>query len=329
MMRGTGLFGATMLVLAACSSDSTKALGPGGGGGSGGSVPSDITKDVTWTSGTKLPASVTIEVGVTVTIAPGAKLACAKDGTIIVLGILTTASASSHASISCDAWQGIAVGDGGKIKLDGLDISNAANGLEMQPNSSGNFDNGSIDGSQTPFLMGTASKLSVSHAKVTKPTGQSQIKGAFTASYLAYDKAGNEGLILGDPTGSLDIADSVLTGSGGGDFVVAEAGGKVKVAYTLITGAHCGFHFDKVDSFKIDHVTSDDVYGAMLYGSGSGPNTISYSNITGVSTSIDLQGTNGAIVIDHSYIGPNASYKGTSPMINAPANATVAGAAPR
>ena len=115
----------------------------------------------------------------------------------------------------------------------------------------------------------------------------------------------------------------------GGDVVVAEAGGKVSVAYTKITGAHCGFHFDKVDSFKIDHVTSDDVYGAMLYGSGAGPNTISYSNITGVSSSIDLQGTNGAIVIDHSYIGANASYKGTSPMIMAAASSMVDGAGPR
>ncbi len=328
MMRRIGFFGAAMVVLASCSSSSTKATGPGGSSGGGG-VESDITKDSTWANGTTLPASVTIEAGVTVTIAPGAKISCVKDGTIIVLGILTTASSASHASISCDAWQGIAVGDGGKIKLDGLDISNASNGLEMQPNSSGNFDNGSIDGSQTPFLMGTTSKLSVSHSKVTKPTGQSQIKGALTASYLAYDKAGNEGIILGDPTGSLDISDSLLTGSGGGDFVVAEAGGKVSVAYTKITGAHCGFHFDKVDSFKIDHVTSDDIYGAMFYGSGSGPNTISYSNLTGVSNSIDLQGTNGAIVIDHSFIGTNASYKGTSPMINAPASATVAGAEPR
>lgn len=322
--------GVAMLLLAACSSDSTKGALPGPGGtGSGGAVEGDVTKDETWGNGTKLPAIVTIEAGVIVTIAPGAKLSCVKDGTIVVLGILTTASSSSHASISCDAWQGISVGDGGKIKLDGLDVSNASNGLAMGPNSSGNFDNGTINNSQTPFLMGTRSKLSVSHTKVTNTTGQSQIKGALTASYLAYDKAGNEGIILGDPTGSLDISDSLLTGSGGGDFVVAEAGGNVSVSYTKITGAHCGLHFDKVDTFKLDHVTSDDVYGAMLYGSGNGPNTISYSNITGISDSIDLQGTNGAIVIDHSYIGSNASYKGTSPMITAAASATVAGAEPR
>jgi len=292
-------------------------------------VESDVTKDATWPDGTVLPASVTIEAGVTVTIAPGAKLTCAKDGQILVLGTLTTASSANHASIKCDAWTGIAVGDGGKIKLDGLDISNASNGMTVQTNGSGNYDNGTIDGSQTPFLMGPGSKLAVSHANVTNPTGQSQIQGAFTASYLSYDKAGNEGIILGHAMGSLDISDSLLTGSGGGDFVVSEAGGKVNVSYTKITGAHCGFHFDKVDSFKIDHVTSDDVYGAMLYGSGAGPNTISYSNITGVSNSIDMQGTNGAIIIDHSYVGSNASYKGTSPMIMSAASSAVSGAEPR
>jgi hypothetical protein len=272
---------------------------------------------------------VTIEAGVTVTIAPGAKITCAKDGVITVLGTLTASSSAAHASISCEAWSGIAVGDGGKLALDGLDIANASNGLEIQSRGSGTYANGTINGSQTPFLMGVGSKLSVSHAKVTNPTGQSQIKGTFTASYLDYDKAGNEGLILGDATGALDISDSLLHGSGGGDFVVSEAGGTVKVAYTKITGAHCGFHFDSVSSFTIDHVTSDDVYGAMLYGSGTGPNTISYSNITGISNSIDLQGTNGQITISHSYIGSNASYKGTSPMVTSAESSAVSGAAPR
>jgi hypothetical protein len=332
MSRFLGLLSLVVCVSAvACSSSSSKA---GAGAGNVGNSATDIVDDTTWTDGTNLAKSLTIEAGVTVTIAPGAKITCPSGGSITVFGTLKHANNNTHASFSCDNWQGIVVGAGGTLAFDSVDISNASNGLEIQGgNAAAKFDNGIITNAQTPFLMGTSSTLSTSHSKVVSPTSYSQIKGAFTASYLEYDAGTNEGIVLGDPTASLDISDSTLKGALGtgtdSDFVVSEQGASIKVSYTTIQGAHCGFHIDSVAQFTIDHVTSDNMYGAMLYGSGTGPNTISYSNFTGKADALDVQGMNGEIDISNSYIGSNDNYAGSMPKITSPQSGMVSGAGPR
>jgi hypothetical protein len=332
MIRRFGFPFALCLFAVACSSSSSSKGGPGVG--NVGNSATDIVDDTTWKDGTKLSASVTIEAGVTVTIDPGAKITCPSGGAITVFGTLKHAANSTHASFSCDKWTGIVVGQGATLDLDSVDIANASNGLEIQGgNAAATWDNGVMSGCETPFLMGVGSTLTTTHSKITSVTGYSQIKGALTASYLEYDAGTNEGIVLGDPSASLDVTDSTFTGALGGgtdsDFVVSEQGKSIKVAYTKITGAHCGFHIDSVAQFTIDHVTSDNVYGAMLYGSGSGPNTISYSNFTGKADALDVQGTNGEIDISNSYVGSNDNYAGSMPKITSPASGMVTGAGPR
>jgi len=162
--------------------------------------------------------------------------------------------------------------------------------------------------------------------------GQSVVKGALTASFLDYDKGSSEGMVTQDPTASIFMEDSTLHGSGGGDYIVSDSGKLIHVAYTNISGSHCAFHFNAVDKFEIDHVTANtNQWGAMLYGSGAGPSTISYSNFSDVAWNLDLQGTNGPLTIDHTYLGGTGktAYKGSAPTVTNAQTAAVAGAGPR
>ena len=106
----------------------------------------------------------------------------------------------------------------------------------------------------------------------------------------------------------------------------------VKVAYTTLTGAHCGLHLQPAESFEIDHVTSDtDIYGITIYGSGAGPNTVKSSNFTGSSAWIDFQGFDqGHIAFDTIYTKGNEVPKGTPPpSITGKVTVPIADAKPR
>ena len=284
----------------------------------------------TWTDGKMIPASVTIMAGATVDIAPGATVTAATGVSITVKGTLSVKAASLHAKLTGTNWTGIVVASGGTLNVDGLDIENAENGMWAQ---TGNLDatmlDSSISSAAGPFKMEAGSKLTFTKSSVLKSTGASQIAGTFAASYMAYDKGSSEGLELNDAVGSMTISDSTLTGVGGGDYVVSRAGALVKVEYTTITGAHCGLHFDAVDKFVIDHVSDDqNSYGAMLYGSGAGPNQILSSNIRNTTKDIDFSGTNGATTIDKSFTGGKNSLATNATVTNA-ATVPVPNAKPR
>jgi hypothetical protein len=273
----------------------------------------------TWADGKQLATSVTIKPGATVEIAPGATVTAATGVSITVQGTLTVKAAASHAKLTGMNWKGIVVASGGTLTVEGLDIENAVNGMWTQ---AGNVDatmlDSSISAASVPFKMEPGSKLTFTKSKVLKSTGSSQIAGTFVASYMSYDKVSSEGLELNDPVGSMTISDSTLTGIGGGDYVVSRAGAFVKVEYTTITGSHCGFHFDAVDKFTIDHVSDDqNSYGAMLYGSGAGPNQILSSNVRSTDKDLDFSGTNGATTIDKSFTGGKNTLATNAKITNA------------
>ncbi|MEA2752986.1 MAG: hypothetical protein QOI41_7129 [Myxococcales bacterium] len=283
-----------------------------------------------WADGKMLAASVTIKAGATVDIAPGATVTAASGVSITVKGTLSVQASASHAKLTGANWKGIIVASGGTLNVDGLDISNAEVGAWTQ---TGNTDatmlNSSISAAATPFKMEPGSKLTITKSSVVKSTGQSQIAGTFVASYMAYDKGSSEGLELNDAAGSMTISDSTLTGLGGGDYVVSRTGALVKVEYTTITGSHCGFHFNAVDKFIIDHVSDDqNSYGAMLYGSGAGPNQILSSNVRSTDKDLDFSGTNGATTIDKSFTGGKNTLATNAKITNA-ATVPVANAKPR
>jgi hypothetical protein len=284
----------------------------------------------TWTDGKQLAASVTIKPGATVDIAPGASVTAAAGISITVKGTLSVKASASHAKLGGANWKGIVVASGGTLNVDGLDITNAEIGMWTQ---AGNLDavmlNSSITNAATPFKMEPGSKLTVTKSTVAKSTGQSNIAGTFTASYLDYDKGSSEGLELNDPLGTMTISDSTLKGIGGGDYVVSRAGKLVKVEYTTITGSHCGLHFNAVDKFIIDHVSDDqNSYGAMLYGSGAGPNQILSSNVRSTDKDLDFSGTNGVTTIDKSFTGGKNTLATNATITNA-ATSPIATAKPR
>ena len=127
----------------------------------------------------------------------------------------------------------------------------------------------------------------------------------------------------------MTISDSTLTGIGGGDYVVSRAGKLVKVEYSTITGSHCGLHFNAVDKFVIDHVSDDqNSYGAMLYGSGAGPNQILSSNVRSTDKDLDFSGSNGATTIDKSFTGGKNTLAANAVLTNA-ATQPIATAKPR
>lgn len=284
----------------------------------------------TWADGKQVSASVTIKAGATVDIAPGASVTAGTGVSITVKGTLSVKSSATHAKLGGANWKGIVVASGGTLNVDGLDITNAEIGMWTQ---AGNLDavmlNSTITNAATPFKMEPGSKLTVTKTVVAKSTGQSNIAGTFTASYLDYDKGSSEGLELNDAAGTMTISDSTLKGVGGGDYVVSRAGKLVKVEYTTITGSHCGLHFSAVDKFIIDHVSDDqNSYGAMLYGSGAGPNQILSSNVRSTDKDLDFSGVNGATTIDKSYTGGKNTLAANAVITNA-ATAPIANAKPR
>lgn len=282
----------------------------------------------TWANGKTLSENVTIAAGATVTIAPGATVNVAKDVAITVLGTLKVAAGATHAKLVGDAWVGIVVGAGGTLDADGLDLSKPASAIWTKTGNAGaTFANGSID-AVSPFKMEAGSKLAIAKSDV-KATSGSAIAGTFTASYMTYDKTTAGGLTLNDAQGSMTISDSTLKGSGSGDYVISQKGKLVKVEYSTVAGAHCGFHFDSVDQYVIDHVSTDaNSYGAMLYGSGAGPNTVTSSNIRSLEHDLDMSGTNGKLTVSDTFTGGKDRFAANATVTN-PRTAAVANAKPR
>jgi hypothetical protein len=273
------------------------------------------------TNGATLAASLEIAAGDTVTIPPGAKIVAAPGVKITVRGVLTVASASAHARIGTAAppadatqeWGGIVVESGGRLDADGLDLAGATAALTLNGGSA-RYDHGTISGSEVPFQIATGARLDTDHAAVVGAGAASGISGELHATYLDYETSAlSGGLITGDPTAVFDATDSTFHGmmAGGGDYITSYAASLVHVAYSTITDAHCGFHFDDVARFELDHVTVGAtsptspggrvVYGAMLYGSGAGPHTISNSNFMGIEHDLDQQNPNGPLTITNTY----------------------------
>jgi len=328
----TALPFAASMVWLACSSDPATTSSSGGGtSSSGGSSGTTVSGDETWDSSKEIKGKVSVAEGATVTIKPGATLKCAAGAEIFIKGTLKVSATSNHAKISCATWKGIAVANGGKLDVDGLDIENPDTGVRME---SGNakteatFKNGSITGTATPFLVGENAKLNILKSKV-QATGPSNVYGDLYLSYVDYDKGAAEGIYMENENGSIVIEDSTLHGNGfTGEFVQSTKGKFVKVIYTTISDAHCALHFDSVDSFEVDHITaSKQVFGAMLYGSTKG-GTISNSNFSGVEQDIDVQGSNGTLSFDGIY-APKRDIRDTQPVEKNKATAEVPNAKPR
>ncbi|MEA2749599.1 MAG: hypothetical protein QOI41_3742 [Myxococcales bacterium] len=330
-------------VFGACSSSSSDAAG--GAGNDAKARTGEIHGADTWVDGTVLTGTVTIAKDAVVEIAAGAKITCAEGSTLYVAGKIHARAAASHAKITCAKWAGLIVSGGGQADLEGLELENGLIGIATAVGAlDSTFSEGAITNALKPFVVNNGSKLTVSHVKATTPAvvpadqlSQSEIEGTFVASHLDYDSHHSEGITVRKAMdaakgGDLDLQDSNIHGENAADLVSAYDANHVKVAYTTLTGAHCGLHMQPAESFELDHITSDtDIYGITIYGSGAGPNTVTNTNFTGSAALIDFQGFDqGHIAFDNIYTNGNEVLKGTPPpTITGKVTAPIADAKPR
>ena len=336
-------FGIASLALAACFSNTTNPVDDAGSdAGADTSKPLDAGNVVeagteTWQDGKTIDGDVVIPSGATVTIAPGATITVGTSVTIRVEGALVCASASpTHATLTGTNWQGIQVAVHGVVTLDGLDVTNATTALDVSGDGKNTYDHGIITNA-TPFVLATASTLSTTSSKVVKPAGITQVSGSFTASYLDYDSNDHGAIVTLDKTAVLSMEDSTIHNSGpmgkatAPDQLTDNGAATFHVAYSDISGSHCGFHFDQASVFDIDHVTVHDVTnGADLWGtSSSGTRTIKSSNWQSLTENFDETNTNGVISVDGCYTTGTNKLKDAQVQITNPASVAVTGAGPR
>jgi hypothetical protein len=277
--------------------------------------------------GAHLTAALEIPAGTTATIPAGAKILADPGVMVVVHGTLVVASAKAHARIaaadSMHPWGGIVVANGGRLDADGLDLASADTALTVSAGSLGaRYDHGTMTAPAVPFQIDVGARLDTAHAAVVGASASSSVSGELHASYLDYAMSPlGGGIITMDPAAVFDASDSTFHGAtaGGSDYIVSYAASLVRVVYSTITEAHCAFHFNDVARFEIDHVTAGAkspsgqgnlvAYGAMLYGSGAGPHTISNSNFAS-GVGLDEQNPNGPITITNTYTtGTNGNDK--------------------
>lgn len=278
----------------------------------------DTISTDTWQTKT-LAANGTIAAGATVTIAPGATITVGDNVTLTVKGTLKVDAASSHAKMTGANWKGLVIAEGGKLEVDGLEMTGPQAAIWTQTGSlPSTFKNGVIDAG-TPFKMESGSNLTVDHSKVKASSG-SAIAGTFTATFMEYDKTDAAGLTLNDPEGTMTLTDCTLTGAGSNDYVITDEGKLLTVTHTSITGSHCAFHFNDIASFQIDAVdVRNNGVGGMLYGSGAGPNVVKNSNFVtnpedisfGSNKNGNITFTNNKIVVEAPKNSTNITITGT------------------
>ncbi len=285
-------------------------------------VGADVTTvtSETWSDGKSIGSTVLIPSGVTVTIAPAATITVAASAKIIVQGTLVGTSTAAHATLTGSNWGGIQITSHGVMTLTGVDLTGASIAVDAQADVLSTYDQGTISGATNPFSIAAGSSISTTHATVTAPQGITLVSGSFTASYLDYDANDQGAVVTLSPTASVHIDDSTIHNSGpmgkssAPDLLTANGGTMFHVAYTDMSGAHCGFHFEGIDSVEVDHVTVHDVTnGADVWKSTSkGTRTVTSSNFESLSENLDEQGTNGTYSVTGCYLTGTNKLKTSS-----------------
>ncbi|MDB4994905.1 MAG: hypothetical protein JWM74_2337 [Myxococcaceae bacterium] len=289
-MRRTVFALSILLAAAATACSSSDKPGVHGPTGPGTVVPEEkLSADATWGEGKTLAGSIIVETGVTVTVAAGAHIKVADGATITVKGTLKSpggAPAFINAESDTANWGGIIVAPGGTLALKSVHLENAEVALLVQAGAkSATYDAGIISDAHVPFQVDAKGKLSMTDAKVLRPTGTSQVEGSYVASHLDYDSNANDGIRTMSDDATLSIDDSTMHGQRGtGDMIASYDGAAtIHVAYTNFTMVHCAFHLLRVTNLDISNVTSDgNIYGLMLHGSlEGGTKTVKNMNIIG------------------------------------------------
>jgi hypothetical protein len=257
-----------------------------------------------------LTGTVRIIAPAVVDLEPGATITCSK-GTQIQVGGTLRKAAGARAKISCPEWDGIVVAQSGTVNVEDLDIENAKTGIQTTEGASDStLKNTAITNSLKPFLVAKASKLVLEDVTATAQQNVADneqsigfVYGTLVAKKLDYDAGPNDGIQLRDG-GDAEIEDSTIHGVGAHDMVSAYEAKSLKLAYSTLSGGHCGPHIQGIDTFTIDHITSEqNLYGITIYKAGAGPNVVSNSNLSGDIAWLDLQGDHGPVSFTNVFTG--------------------------
>lgn len=316
-----------------CAGGDASAKGKGAGNPAD---PLSITADETWSGTKELAGKITIEPGVTVTIAPGAQVSFGKETFVTVRGTLKASAASRHAKLSGEKWGGLIVVAGGSAALAGVDIDGATAALDVQGGAA-TYEDGTISWPSTPFRVLEGAALTLTRAVISNANGLARVKGTLTASRLEMDTLADTGIQADAQNAKVDIRDSKLRGHGAPTDVIVATAGAVHVSFTDISEAHCGLHFWNLNDLDVSNVTIHDVsYGAMLYGSSAGQRlSIADSNIVGTEDFgvHEADGSqNGPLQLKNVYFADNATdsqLQANSRISIQPALAAIASAKPR
>jgi hypothetical protein len=297
------------------TSGGTSGTTSGGTSGTASSSGSPVNTE-TWADGKMITANVDIVAGATVTIAPGAKITVSAGVSITVHGTLTAAAKANHAALAGTGWTGIVVATGGTMSLVGVDLTNSTAGIQVNGNDvAAEYDYGTMTGGM--FTVDVGGTFKTDHAAL-KGGGSSSVNGSFTATFL--DMAATD-MGMSDPSATVFVADSKVTGVGG-DFFVPGAGKLLHIEYSTIDGTHCPVHFSGISKFELDHVTtggtaavSNSGFGLMIYNSDTGPHSIKSSNFN--DPSWDQTMRTPVITVDHSFIKVTTAKLGQVTITNA------------
>jgi len=239
----------------------------------------------TWDSKTNLKGDVVIPAGKTITVAPNTKINVAPGTKITILGNL---NAPSGLTLTGNSWTGLHVKGKANLK---------------------NF---TLTGATTPFYVDTTGTFTINGGKISNVAGPSVVAGKFVTNSLNYEKPAGNGINTNGKTGTITIDKSKFTSSAknNGDFFGLTGVKSFSLTNSSITGSHCAFHVQEMESMKLDNITiTGNVYAAMLYGSSmSGAKTINKAVIKNNEFGIDegsAKNRNGNILITNSTISGN------------------------
>jgi hypothetical protein len=303
-MRALTLGYGLLLVASSCvnSAPTQAVVDPGAGGATGGNGPSPgggtpppggvtptppggsttvagaLTADATWSGLVTVTDDVTVDPGVTLTIADGALVQVASGKGLTVRGTLKiVGSAAGGVKLGPNpmpgSWSGIAVDSGGSVNVAFAEIDYAQTGLSCAAG---------------------AVACSADHLKVLhySSTGLS-VQSAATLSHVTVDAEdfGGGGIeIAAGASDTVSITDSLFHATGG-DAVVCTSG-NLTLQYSHVagnapggnSGVHCATHLSTRGIIKMDHNLLENInYGIMAEGL-SPMSIIEHNNFVGYGT---------------------------------------------
>lgn len=207
-----------------------------------------LTADATWTGDTLVPAPLTIDPGVTLTVAAGSTVRASAGAKLLVEGTLVV-EAGATSVFQGDAgasWGGIVARPGGVVTARDIEIRGATTGFTAEAGAGlSRLVNVEFAQSTAPIRIAASTKLC--RASLSEGSGSSQVTG-----------------------GTATISDSDLFGSGGDTVVFS--GGEVVLQHVLLGAqSHCLVHGGGTGAMLTVEKTVlvDAAYAFMLSGLSS------------------------------------------------------------